>query len=44
VPQAADDAAHLEIFTLSTLPETLCFDHAKILADYAVTKKPAGNN
>ena len=39
-PQAADDANHLEIFQLSNLPETLCFDHAAILADYAATKKP----
>jgi 8-oxo-dGTP diphosphatase len=35
VPKAADDAAHLELFTLDSLPETLAFDHGKILADYA---------
>jgi 8-oxo-dGTP diphosphatase len=35
VPKAADDAAHLELFTLDRLPETLAFDHAKILSDYA---------
>jgi len=33
-PRAADDAANLAIFSLSTLPEKLCFDHGKILADY----------
>jgi 8-oxo-dGTP diphosphatase len=35
VAKAADDAAHLELFTLDRLPETLAFDHAKILSDYA---------
>jgi 8-oxo-dGTP diphosphatase len=35
IPKAADDAAHLELFTLDNLPETLAFDHATILADYA---------
>ena len=38
-PQAADDAARLKIFQLTNLPEILCFDHAAILADYAVTIK-----
>ena len=38
-PQAADDAAHLQIFELANLPETLCFDHATILADYVARKK-----
>lgn len=33
-PQAADDAAHLEVFTTQNLPESLAFDHNKILADY----------
>jgi 8-oxo-dGTP diphosphatase len=33
-PHAGDDAASLEIFPLSALPEPLCFDHRKILADY----------
>jgi 8-oxo-dGTP diphosphatase len=37
-PRAADDAANLEIFSLSALPEKLCFDHEKILADYARLK------
>lgn len=34
-PKAADDAAHLALFTLDKLPETLAFDHGNILADYA---------
>jgi 8-oxo-dGTP diphosphatase len=38
VPRAADDAANLAIFSLSALPEKLCFDHGKILADYARLK------
>ena len=37
--QAADDAAHVAVFPLAKLPETLCFDHADILADYAAAKK-----
>lgn len=37
-PQAADDAAQLEIFQLVKLPAVLCFDHAAILADYAVKR------
>jgi 8-oxo-dGTP diphosphatase len=35
IPQAADDAANLALFSLWELPATLCFDHARILADYA---------
>ncbi len=38
IPHAADDAANLEIFPLSSPPEKLCFDHAKIIADYARLK------
>ncbi len=38
-PRAADDAANLSIFGPGALPEQLCFDHAKILADYAATIK-----
>lgn len=34
VPRAADDARNLAIYTLDQLPASLCFDHAKILADY----------
>jgi len=33
-PKAADDAAHLALFTPDKLPESLAFDHPKILADY----------
>lgn len=35
IPHAADDAANLALFALEELPARLCFDHAKILADYA---------
>lgn len=40
-PHAADDAANLAIFPLTALPVKLCFDHAKILADYARLKSSA---
>lgn len=43
-PQAADDASNLEIFRLEQLPERLCFDHARILNDYAATKKGAADH
>jgi 8-oxo-dGTP diphosphatase len=36
-PQAADDAAALDIFKIDNLPSPLCFDHNRILADYAAT-------
>ena len=39
LPQAADDAAEAGIFQLENLPEPLCFDHAEILADYAVLRR-----
>jgi 8-oxo-dGTP diphosphatase len=38
-PQAGDDAASLDIFPLSSLPEPLCFDHRRILEDYERQKK-----
>ncbi len=38
IPHAGDDAAHLQIFPLTDLPSHLCFDHAKIIADYAERK------
>lgn len=38
-PHAADDAADLAVFPLSALPGKLCFDHDKILADYARLKE-----
>jgi 8-oxo-dGTP diphosphatase len=37
-PRAGDDAASLGIFPLTALPEPLCFDHQKILVDYARLK------
>ena len=37
IPLAADDALNLAIFSLDSLPERLCFDHARILTDYAAT-------
>lgn len=33
-PSAADDAKNLKLFALWELPESLCFDHDKILQDY----------
>ncbi len=33
-PKGADDAARAEVFALDALPEPLCFDHDRILADY----------
>ena len=33
-PIAADDALNLAIFRLDSLPQRLCFDHARILTDY----------
>ena len=33
-PRAADDAAEIAVFAKDSLPEPLCFDHAKILDDY----------
>ena len=38
-PVAADDAASLAVFPLDRLPGQLCFDHARILADYLQRKK-----
>ena len=37
VPRAADDALNAAIFRPDSLPERLCFDHARILADYAAS-------
>ena len=37
-PCAADDALNLANFRLDSLPEQLCFDHARILTDYAAWK------
>lgn len=38
-PQAADDAKHLQIFSLADLPGELAFDHAQVLADYSRYRK-----
>ena len=38
-PRAADDAVNLRIFPLNSLPNQLCFDHSRILADYAEMKQ-----
>lgn len=37
VPSAADDAIDIVICGIDSLPQHLCFDHARILADYAKT-------
>lgn len=37
-PRADDDATNLAVFSLSSLPEPLCFDHRKILEDYGRLK------
>jgi 8-oxo-dGTP diphosphatase len=39
VPQAADDARTLAIFEPSQLPESLAFDHKRILADYLMVRQ-----
>jgi len=36
-PRAADDAINNAVCKLDSLPERLCFDHDKIIADYAKT-------
>ncbi len=41
IPRAADDAANLQLFFRDQLPEVLCFDHARILADYSALKTSA---
>lgn len=35
IPHAADDAENIGIFELDSLPDRLCFDHKKIIDDYA---------
>lgn len=42
IPRAADDALNCAIFRLDSLPELLCFDHARILADYAALLQRKG--
>ncbi|MBM4293962.1 MAG: NUDIX hydrolase [Deltaproteobacteria bacterium] len=38
-PQAADDARDLAIFSPENPPESLAFDHARILADYVKVRR-----
>jgi len=42
IPRADDDAANLALFRLGELPAALCFDHARILADYAAVVGATG--
>lgn len=42
-PCAADDAVNIAIFRLDSLPEKLCFDHARIIADY-ISQSPQVHN
>lgn len=37
VPIAADDAISIAVYRIDSLPEKLCFDHARIIADYVKT-------
>ncbi len=39
VPCAGDDARQARLFPLEHLPENLCFDHGKILADFKQRRK-----
>jgi 8-oxo-dGTP diphosphatase len=38
--RGGDDAARAALFSLDELPEPLCFDHARILADYQARQVP----
>lgn len=38
-PKGGDDAAEAQAFALDALPSPLCFDHARILADYELYKR-----
>jgi len=38
-PIAADDASHLELFSVLQIPDKLAFDHDRILADYLQYRK-----
>jgi len=39
IPEAADDAKRIGIFSENNLPQPLAFDHGKILRDYFETRK-----
>ncbi len=43
-PRAGDDAAEARWFPLDQLPSPLCFDHGRILTDYARRHFGAGGN
>lgn len=38
-PRGGDDAARAEVFSPEDLPEPICFDHRKIIADYLIWRK-----
>lgn len=40
-PVGGDDASRAAVFSVGALPEPLCFDHARIIADYAWWKETA---
>ncbi len=42
LPRGGDDAARAVLFPLDALPEPLCFDHGRILADYRAGRSPLG--
>jgi len=47
LPVAADDARHLELFSVSNVPDKLAFDHDRIIRDYLYylkTGEPAALN
>ena len=37
--KAGDDAANAKLFALDAIPESLCFDHSKVIADFRESKK-----
>ncbi len=39
VPSGGDDAADAQVFTASSLPAPIAFDHGRILADYFAYKR-----
>ena len=39
VPRAMDDAAALAVFNPQNLPQSLAFDHGRILADYLIFRR-----
>jgi 8-oxo-dGTP diphosphatase len=42
-PEAADDAKDIGVFTLSSLPDNMAFDHANIIRDYFKKCSPKRN-